>query len=178
MPLKSNALNYKLNTSIWVNLTKRLTNLLKNTIEVIFPHEWNETYYNWYQEIEKLAFRENLRYSFEEVKERLKKKDLFFLFIISDSDPEAFILGYSLLLDSKKIFFLDTIAVKRKNQGIGTILLNYLTEWLKKEKYFGIKVYTEEIDEKKIRLQDFYEKQGFKLEAKEPNGNLSMILWF
>ena len=178
MLLNSNSLNYNLHTSIWQNLEKGLSEILQSKIELIFPDVWNDEYYCWFQEVEKKAFRENLRYSFEEVQERLKNTDSFFLFILLDYKPEALILGSSCLFNSKKLFFLDTIAVKKTGQGIGTILLNYLIEWLKRERYLGIKVYTEEIDEKNIRLQNFYEKLGFSLKMKETNGNLTMTLWF
>ena len=178
MPLVPNSLNYTRNTSIWKSLEIELGKLFQSKINIFFPDVWNDRVYNWYQEIEKIAFRENLRYSYEEVKEKLTNNDILFFFILSDSNPEAFILGSSCIIDSKKLFFLDTIAVKRRSQGIGTVLVKYLSKWLKKEKYLGIKVYTEEVDEKNIRLQGFYEKLGFILQDKETNGNLIMILWF
>ncbi|MFX0012840.1 MAG: GNAT family N-acetyltransferase [Candidatus Hermodarchaeota archaeon] len=178
MSLVPNSLNYTRNTSIWKSLEIKLVELFQSNIKIIFPDVWNDKFYNWYHEIEKIAFRENLRYSYEEVKEKLANNDILFFFILSDSNPEAFILGYSCIIDSKKLFFLDTIAVKKRGQGIGTLLIKYLSNWLEKEKYLGIKAYTEEIDEKHIMLQGFYEKLGFALETKEPNGNLVMILWF
>ena len=178
MSVIPNSLNFTRNTSIWKNLENELSELFHSKIDIIFPDEWKEKFYKWYQEIEDIAFRKNLRYTFEEVKKRLTYNDIFFLFILSNNHPEAFILGYSCQIDSKKIFFLDTIAIKKRGQGIGTILLNYLKVWLQKESYSGMKVYTEEIDEKSIRLRHFYEKLGFSLETRENDGNLIMILWF
>jgi GNAT superfamily N-acetyltransferase len=178
MSLILNTLNFTRNTSIWKNLESELSELFHYKINIIFPDEWNEKFYKWYQEVEKIAFRRNLQYSFEEVREKFTNNDILFLFIISNNHPEAFIFGYSCQIGSKKLFFVDTIAVKKRGQGIGTILLNYLRIWLENERYSGIKVYTEEIDEKGIRLRHFYEKLGFSLETRENDGNLIMILWF
>jgi len=178
MTLKLNSLNYKLHTSIWQDLIRKLTRISKSNIKMLFPDKFDDKYYGWFREIEQVAFREELRYSFEEVREKVENKNLLFLFILFDELPAAVILGYSSQMDSKKVFFLDTIAIREKGRGIGTILLKCLIDWLKKEAYLGIKVYTEEIDEKNIRLQNFYEKLGFILETKDPNGNLNMALWF
>ena len=178
MSLIPNSLNFTKNTSIWKDLEKKLTELFHSKIKIIFPDEWNNKFYKWYQEVEKIAFRKNLRYSFEEVRNSLTNNDILFLFILSNNHPEAFILGYSCQIDSKKLFFLDTIAIKKRGQGIGTLLLNYLKKWLQKENYSGMKVYTEEIDEKGVKLRHFYEKMGFSLEKKEANENLIMFLWF
>ena len=178
MSLGPNSLNFTRNTSIWKSLEKELSELFRSKIDIIFPDEWNEEFYKWYQEIENIAFRKDLRYSFEEVKNKLTNNDILFFFILSNKHPEAFILGYTCKMGLKKLFFVDTIAVRKSAQGIGTILLNYLRAWLQKENYSGMKVYTEEIDEKSIRLRHFYEKLGFSLETREDDGNLIMILWF
>jgi GNAT superfamily N-acetyltransferase len=159
-------------------MTKELTRSLQTEIKIIFPDIWNSYYYNWFQDIENLAFREELRYSFDEVEERFHNENLFLLFILSGDKPEAFLLGYSYLFNTKKVFFLDTIAVKHQSQGIGKIILKYLFKWVKEEKYKGIYLYTEEVDEKNIPLRNFYEQLGFILEERDVKGNLSMILWF
>ena len=88
--------------------------------------------------------------------------------------------GIGCTLQIEDVIAITTVQItgKRRSQGIGTVLVKYLSKWLKKEKYLGIKVYTEEVDEKNIRLQGFYEKLGFILQDKETNGNLIMILWF
>ena len=130
MSLIPNTLNFAKNTSIWKELENNLANLFRSKIEIIFPDDWNEKFYEWYQEVEEIAFRKNLRYSFEEVRERLTNDDILFLFILSNNHPEAFILGYSCKIDFKRLFFVDTIAVKKRGQGIGTVLLNYLGKWI------------------------------------------------
>ncbi|TFG16161.1 MAG: GNAT family N-acetyltransferase [Promethearchaeota archaeon] len=178
MSLKQNAHNSKKHASIQDELVKNLTELLHANVSLIFPKAWNTEYYYWFQEIEKDAFRGELRYSFEEVEEKVNAEGVLFLFILINNVPEAFILGNASQIESREVFFLDTIAVKNRGRGIGKMLLKFLINWVKKEKYMGIFLYTEDIDEKNISLRDFYERFGFVLEKQEVDGNLSMILWF
>lgn len=176
MILKSNQLNLKKNSSIWKNLTRELNKLLHVKIELIFPHVWNADYYNWFQDIEKGAFREDLRYSFNEVERRLNNPKTLFFFILINNEPEILMLGFLLPNKTKKIFFLDTIAIKHQHKGVGTIVLKSIIKWLKKEEYDEIQLNTEEIDEKDILLKKFYEKFGFELKERDIKGNLNMFL--
>jgi GNAT superfamily N-acetyltransferase len=176
MTLKINQLNLKRSSSVCKNLTKELNELLQVKIELIFPDIWNIDYYNWFQDIEKYAFREELRYSFKEVEERLNNAETLFFFILVNNEPEILMLGFLLPNKTKKIFFLDTVAVKHQNKGIGTIILKNLIKWLKKEGYNEIQLDTEEIDEKDILLKKFYEKFGFELKERDVKGNLNMFL--
>lgn len=178
MKLKLNHLNYENHDFIWEDLKSKLKESFKVNITITFPEEWNNYYYNWFQDIENSAFRKELRYSLKEVKGKLENKKSFLFFILFERDPEAVILGYSITIDSKKVFLLDTIAIKHQKMGIGKILINYLIEWLKLENYKGINLNTEEINEKKFSLQEFYKQLGFKVRNKENNGNIDMILWF
>lgn len=178
MSLKQNAQNSKKNAPIQEELVTNLTQLLHTNVRLIFLDIWNTEYYNWFLEIEKVAFREELRYSFKEVEEKINVEGVFFLFILIDNVPEAFILGNASQIETRRVFFLDTIAVKNQGRGIGKIMLKFLINWMKKENFEGIFVYTEDVDEKHIPLRDFYEKIGFILLNREIDGNLSMILWF
>jgi len=176
MNLKFNELNLKKHTSVWKNLTRELNKLLNVKIKIIFPQLWNANYYSWFQDIEKGAFREELRYSFNEVERRLHNPETLFFFILINNEPEILILGFLLPDKTKKIFFLDTIAVKHQHKGVGTIILKSLIKWLKKEEYNEIQLDTEEIDEKDVLLKKFYEKFGFELKERDIKGNLNMVL--
>ena len=178
MSLKQNIQNSKKYEAIWNELTKDIALLLKANVKLIFPETWNTDYYNWFQEIEQMAFRGELRYSFKEVEEKVNTEDVIFLFILVDNVPEAFILGNASQIETKRIFFLDTIAVKNQGRGLGKLMLKSLINWVKKEGYQGISLYTEDVDEKLLPLREFYEKIGFILVDRETDGNLSMILWF
>ncbi|MFX0034078.1 MAG: GNAT family N-acetyltransferase [Candidatus Hermodarchaeota archaeon] len=176
MNLKLNPLNLKKNPSIWSSLKRELSKKLNSTIKLIFPEIWDNKYYEWFQNVENIAFREELRYSFKEVENRLRNDNLVFLFILSNNKPEAILLGYSFPDDNLKVFFLDTIAIKKYGKGIGILVLKWFIEWLKKENYEFIRVETEEMDEKNILLYNFYKKLGFKLKERNDKGNLTMIL--
>ncbi|MFX0026918.1 MAG: GNAT family N-acetyltransferase [Candidatus Hermodarchaeota archaeon] len=176
MSLESNPLNFKKNISIWMTLIRKLDRKLNTSTKLIFPEVWNIKYYMWFHDIEANAFRESLRYSYEEVEKRLHNPNVLFLYIMVNNEPRALLLGYLLVNGPEKKFFLDTIAVKNQGKGIGSIILKYVIKWLKKEGYKLICLDTEEIDEKKILLRKFYERLGFILKESDIKGNLSMEL--
>ncbi|MFX1378244.1 MAG: GNAT family N-acetyltransferase [Promethearchaeota archaeon] len=149
---------------------------MDSSIELIFPDTWNNEYYEWFQEIENIAFREELRYSFKEMEKRLGNDNIVFFFILVNNKLEATLLGYLFPDEEKQTFFLDTIAVKNYGKGIGVQVLSWFIKWLKKEKYKYIRVETEEIDEKKILLYNFYKNLGFSLKERNDNENLTMVL--
>ena len=60
MTIQSNTLNSKKHSYLWVNLTNELSKLLHANIKLVFPEAWNNQYYNWFQEVEEIAFREEL----------------------------------------------------------------------------------------------------------------------
>jgi len=176
MSLKLNPLNLKKNESIWRSLKLELNKKLNSSIELIFPETWNNEYYEWFHQIEKIAFREELRYSFQEIERRITYDNVVFLFILVDNKLEATLLGYLFPDKTKHTFFLDTIAVKNYGKGVGVIVLSWFIKWLKKEKYKFLCVETEEMDEKKILLYNFYKNLGFTLKERNDKGNLTMIL--
>ncbi|MFW9881847.1 MAG: GNAT family N-acetyltransferase [Candidatus Thorarchaeota archaeon] len=156
MSLRFNILNFKNHASIWNKLKKNLSKIFEKDIQIVFPEEWNIKFYKWFQNVEEIAFREELRYSYKEVEERLNHMNILLLFILVNNNPEALLLGYLLPNELNKTFFLDTIATKHQGKGIGTIILKNIIKWLKREKYKFVWVETEEVDEKKIMLQKFY----------------------
>jgi len=177
MILEFNRLNFEKHNPIWMSLIEKLDKKLNAYAKLIFPDIWNNDYYNWFHKIEFIAFREELRYSYEEIEKRLQNPGILFFYLIVNDEPEALLLGFLLFEKPKKTFFLDTLAVKKQRRGIGSIILNSVIDWLKKEDYKIICLDTEEIDEKKTLLRKFYEKLGFKLKESDSKGNLSMILY-
>jgi len=176
MSLEFNPLNFKKNKSIWITLIQKLEKKLNALTKLIFPEIWNNEYYMWFHDIEVTAFRESLRYLYEEIEKKLLNPNILFLYILVNNEPEALILGYLLVNEPKKTFFLDTLAVKSQGKGIGSLILKYVIKWLKKENYKLICLDTEEFDEKEIFLRKFYEKFGFVLKERDSKGNLSMEL--
>lgn len=178
MVLKRNPLNFKISNSIWEDLCNELGKKMHSKITLIFPSKFSDTLFEYFKEIEKEAFRKELRYNYNEIKERLGREDILFLFIFSDSNLEGLVLGYSTEVNSKNLFFLDTLAVKTRGKGLGKIIMNHLIEWLQSKGYEGISIFTEDVNEKNIQLREFYEKLGFVLESIDNKQNLSMTLLF
>ena len=176
MEIKSNNDNFKKHTDIWKKLTFDISKKLQKGVQIIFPENWNEKFFSWFQEIENNAFREELRYSFSEINDRLKNPNVLLLFILVDQSPEALFLAYSPRDGDYHTYYFDTLAVKHQGQGIGRFIFNCAIEWAKRENFKTIKLDTEEISEKKILLQKFYESFGFRVINKDKNDDLTMML--
>jgi len=166
MELKQNSENFEKYKTLWNQLILDITN------------NFNEKFYLWFQEIEINAFREELRYSYFEVNERLRNSNIIFLFILVNLYPEALFLGYLPRGGDNQTYYFDTLAVKHQGQGIGRFIFNTVIEWAKRENFKTIMLDTEEINEKKILLQKFYESFGFRVVNKDQNENLTMVLKF
>ena len=176
MDLKSNSDNYKKHIDIWRQLTLDISNKLQKKVQIVFPEDWNEKFFLWFQEIENYAFREELRYLDSEITHRLKNLNVLFLFILVDQSPEGLFLGYSPRDGNHHTYYFDTLAVKHQGQGIGRFIFNSAIEWAKRENFKTIMLDTEEMSEKKILLQKFYESFGFRVVNKDQNEDLTMQL--
>jgi GNAT superfamily N-acetyltransferase len=176
MELKQNSENFEKYKTLWNQLILDIENKLRKKVQIIFPDNWNENFYQWFQEIENNAFREELRYSFFEVNERLRNSNIIFLFILVDQEPEALFLGYLPRGGENQTYYFDTLAVKHQGQGIGRFIFKSVIEWVKMENFKIIMLDTEEINEKKILLQKFYESFGFRVVNKDQNEDLTMAL--
>lgn len=176
MDLTLNSDNFEKHKTLWKQLIFDIINILNNNAQIVFPDNWDEKSYSWFQEVEDNAFREELRYSFSEVNDRLRNLNVLFFFIMVDQRPEALFLGYSPQGADNQTYYIDTIAVKHQGQGIGRFIFKSVIEWAKRENLKTIMLDTEEIDEKNFLLQKFYESFGFRVVNKDQNENLTMVL--
>ena len=124
--------------------------------------------------MEKYGFRRELQYNFKETQKNLENPDLVFLFITKDDEPQIVILGYSILDNQKKSFYLDTFAVKPRGKGIGNIVIQFLIRWAKTKNYNSINLDTEVQDEKGFPLKEFYSKLGFETISISEKGDVIM----
>ncbi|TFG33867.1 GNAT family N-acetyltransferase [Candidatus Thorarchaeota archaeon] len=170
-------LNRARNDPLWKRIEVELAPILGEGIVVFFPQTWTQHYLTWYKEIERDSFRPALTYSQEEIEERIQKEEVLMMFVLKDESPEGLVLGYRLEDTTEDIFYLDTIAVRQKGRGIGTILLKVLFTWAKKMGYRIIQLDTEEENETGIRLSYFYQQLGFRIaHSDEETGNVTMQL--
>jgi GNAT superfamily N-acetyltransferase len=96
------------------------------------------------------------------------------LFITKDDEPQIVILGYSILDNQKKSFYLDTFAVKPRGKGIGNIVIQFLIRWAETKNYNSINLDTELQDEKGFPLKEFYSKLGFETISISEKGDVIM----
>ena len=147
---------------LWQVLVDELAVIFDGDLELVFPAEWNKHYFEWFHSIEKTGFRQELRYSFEELTKALQNPELVFWFFTVDGQPQILLFGYSTLDEQKKVFYLDTFAVKRRGEGIGNIVMKLLLRWAKTKKFHSIVLDTEIKNEKGFPLQHFYAENGFE----------------
>jgi ribosomal protein S18 acetylase RimI-like enzyme len=158
----------------WSQLLDELANQIEGRLELVFPSEANRHYFGWFHGMEEAGFRRELQYSFEEFTKSLENPELVFWFIIADGEPQILVLGYSILDEQKKSFYLDTFAVKNRRKGIGNIVMEFLIRWAQTKRYHSIVLDTEYIDEKGIPLQQFYAKHGFETVSTSERGDIIM----
>ncbi len=161
---------------IWSQLRDSICGILGQTVEIQFSNTLNELHMQWYEELEHLSFRPQLRYTRAELTDRLQSTESLLMFILADGRPEVVLLGYALADVSRRTFYLDTIAVRRRGLGIGTEVIRALINWLRSAGYESIELDTEETDEKGIPLCSFYRRLGFQIVSTYEDGDIRMKL--
>jgi GNAT superfamily N-acetyltransferase len=154
---------------LWRQLLRELAAIFKGEVEIVFPTEWNRHYFSLFHGMEEAGFRQALQYSFEELTKNLEKPELVFWFITVDGEPQILLFGYAIPDEKAKSFYLDTFAVRRRGEGIGDIVMEFLIRWAKTKQYQAIVLDTELRDEKGIPLQQFYAKHGFETVSTSEN---------
>ncbi|MFW9919931.1 MAG: GNAT family N-acetyltransferase [Candidatus Thorarchaeota archaeon] len=161
--------------SFWNGLIPKIDALLETQTRIIYPGS-KDPYYQWFMELESGAFRAELRYSSEELEERLANEDLLFFFIASSGGREAVVLAYEDPDNPNSALYLDTIAVKSTGRGLGSLLMRALIDYAKAKSYLLIRLDTEQVNEKGQQLVRFYQSLGFHETDSTEDGNISMEL--
>jgi ribosomal protein S18 acetylase RimI-like enzyme len=156
---------------LWRQLLGELAKMFRGEVEIVFPTELNRHYFSWFHSMEEAGFRRSLQYSFEELTKNLEKPELLLWFVTVDSKPQILLFGYAIPDGETKSFYLDTFAVKRRGQGIGNIVMEFLIRWAQTKQYQAIVLDTELRDEKGIPLQHFYAEHGFETVSTSENEN-------
>jgi len=162
-------------TESWLQFKTELFKIYGET-QIVWPKGCDETCFRWFQILEEEDFRFELRYTREEIIERLSHQDVLFFFVLKGEMPEILVLGYKLCDSDLPIFYLDTIAVRQRGRGIGHIVMEFIIKRTQKREYHAIVLDTEETDEKNIPLQRFYAEHGFKITARSDSGDITMRL--
>lgn len=108
--------------------------------------------------------------------DRLHNDDLVLMFVMAGRQVEGVLLGYSFEASERRVFYLDTIAVRRRGLGLGTRLLCSLIEWSMMSGFESLLLDTEDADENGFRLADFYGRFGFTRVSEDEHGDITMEL--
>ena len=154
---------------LWQQLLRELANKFNGELDIAFPTEWNRHSFSLFHGMEESGFRRELRYSFKELTKNLEKPELVFWFITADGEPQILLFGYAIPEGQAKSFYLDTFAVRRRGEGIGDIVMEFLIRWAKTKQYQAIVLDTELRDEKGFPLQHFYAEHGFETVSTSEN---------
>lgn len=153
-------------------LNEKLSNLLIDQVIINYHSQITDEFFNEFSIIENFNFQKDLRYTKNELIEKISNPLSIFVDIRNNNKIVGIILGYEDKNDSN-FFFLDTLIVTLQKRGIGTLLLDCLTLWIKYRKLKGIILYTEEFNYKRENLINFYLKNGFQ-KIDEIEGNITM----
>jgi len=146
----------------WRQLLHELAQKFTGELEIVFPTEWNRKSFSLFHGMEESGFRRELQYSFKELTKSLENPELVFWLITEDRAPQILLFGYAIPDGQAKSFYLDTFAVRRRGEGIGDVVMEFLIRWAKTKQYRTIVLDTELEDEKGFPLQHFYAEHGFK----------------
>jgi len=123
-------------------------------------------------EIERTAFRPELRYTSEELLKRAKEKSFLLLIVYASNDPVGFAMGYEDPQEPAS-FYLDTLATVERRVGIGKVLLWLTSICCFTQGFHHITIRTEERDERGSP-KTFYEKMEFYTIPCEPSEGIAM----
>ena len=114
--------------------------------------------------VEKNSFSNDLRYSINDVKERLHQKSSQILIVYEDNTPIAFALSYVSPKLSDDIIYLDTIGVisEKQNLGLGQMILELHSKLSLFDGFSQIYVLTEKGNRSESLIK-FYQRNGFEL---------------
>ncbi|MBS7619706.1 GNAT family N-acetyltransferase [Candidatus Bathyarchaeota archaeon] len=153
---------------------EKLTESFGRPLYIKIKNHVDEATLSAIRKIESSAFREELRYTKEEILDK-SLNDGFILILVYDlNKPVAFLFGYS-EPSNPSTFYLDTVATLIEGKGLGSCLINLILLHCYESGYAFITLRTEEEDEKGRRLRRFYEKFGFRVYPCDPREGIAMI---
>ncbi len=124
--------------------------------------------------IDYAKFRKELQYDEHELGQKTIINGFYCLMVYLEGRPIAFDYGYD---DSDdRVFFSDTEATMIERKGIGRLLGILELLYLYEKGYRAVKFMTEEMDECGRPLREIWEKQGYMVANRYPDGGVDMIL--
>lgn len=124
--------------------------------------------------IDSAKFRKELQYDEEELRQRISRPGFWCIVAYLNGEPVGFDYGYD--DEEEGVFFSDSEATMIERKGIGRLLGILELLYLYEERYRLVKFTTEEMDESGRPLREIWEKQGYMVAARYPDGGVDMVL--
>ena len=159
---------------VWRKLQTSFSEALGRDIRLFLPTDWSSDVYTLFQQLEQVSFRPSLRYTNAEMEERLKHRDVLLMYLMSDNIVEGVMLCYAVRPIANRVYYLDTLAVRRKGLGLGKLMIGALLEWVSQKDYLTLRLDTEEINETGHSLLSFYTSLGFVKTDEDDSGDITM----
>jgi len=152
----------------------RLSGALGGACGIVVYHELSEDLIREVEEIESHRFRQELRYTREELSSRSHKEGFTCLMVYLGGEAVAFDFGYD---DAEEgAYFSDTAATLIERRGIGAALTALEALYSFEAEYRSVKMMTEEEDESGRRLREYWERFGFRVTEVDPSAGVEMRL--
>jgi len=152
----------------------RLSRLLNGRCEISVHRELDEGLKAVIEAIDHEKFRQELRYSRDELDSRSERKG--FLCIIASLDGRAIAFDYGYDDEKEGAFYSDNTATLIEGKGVGTTL--FVLEIIHSYEcgYRYTKLSTEEVDEKGRPLRRIWGRLGFETVSSDPLKGVEMRL--
>jgi hypothetical protein len=151
---------------------RKLTSVLGGTCIVDVRHCLDVELLEIVKAIDDERFREELRYSREELTERAGRPGFTCFIVTLDDKPIAYDFGYD--DEDQAVFYSDSSASLIERKGVGSTLSVVESMYCYRRGYKWIKCSTEERDEKGMALRAFWERLGYRVVSVDENDNIVM----
>lgn len=152
----------------------RLSGALGGASSIIVYHKFTKDLFRAVEEIESRRFRQELRYTREDLSSRSRKEGFTCLMVYLDGKAVAFDFGYD---DAEEgAFFSDSAATLIERRGIGATLTALEALYCFEAGHRSVKMITEEEDESGRRLREYWERLGFRVTGVDPSAGVEMRL--
>jgi len=152
----------------------KLSGDLGGACSVVVYHEFSGDLFREIEEIESRRFRQELRYTQEELSSRSRREGFTCLMVYLDGEAVAFDFGYD---DAEEgAYFSDSAATIIERRGIGAALTALEALYCFEAGYRSVKMMTEEEDESGRRLREYWERLGFRVTGVDPSAGVEMRL--
>jgi hypothetical protein len=152
----------------------RLSRALGGSCTVEVSHTFDEALRDTVLAIDDERFREELRYTREELEERVRRPGFTCFLLVLEGRPIAYDYGYD--DDEQGVFYSDSAATLIERRGVGSTLSALEAAYCYGHGYVRVKLSTEERDEVGRALRQYWERFGFRVVSVDEDDNIVMMM--